>query len=117
MRNTQPEKHVIISAIAELSKEDYVAQMPVAAQFPPLSVNAKLVLERKFLMVDQTDIIRAAALCIQEHGEDAWLEAVSKSTDLKEAGDLAGSQLWVRIAEAVTALSNQEPPGSPDRKN
>lgn len=68
-------------------------------------------------MVNQADILHAAALVIKEHGEDAWLEAASKSTDLKASGDLAGSKHWMRIAEAITAMSNQELAKSARDKN
>lgn len=63
-------------------------------------------------MVNQADIIQAAALLIKEHGEDAWLEAAAKSTDLKKSGDLGGSQMWMRIADAIAALADQEPPAA-----
>ncbi len=60
-------------------------------------------------MTNQADITRAAALLIKEHGEDAWLEAISKSTDLKDGGDKAGSQLWARIAETIAKMTDEEP--------
>ena len=52
------------------------------------------------------DILRAAALFVQEHGEDAWLEAISKSSDLKASGDAACSQLWAKVADAIAAMSD-----------
>ena len=59
-------------------------------------------------MVSKTDILQAAALVIKEHGEDAWLEAASKSTDLKASGDVAASKHWMQIADAIRAMSDQE---------
>ncbi len=58
------------------------------------------------------DILRAAALFIKEHGEDAWLEAISKSTDLKASGDAAGSKLWAQVADTIAAMSDQESAGT-----
>ena len=65
-------------------------------------------------MVNQSDVLRAAALLITQHGEDAWLEAISKSTDLKASGDKAASQMWGRIAEAIADMHDQENVGKPN---
>lgn len=58
--------------------------------------------------VNKADILAAAALLIKEHGEDAWLEASSKASDLKAAGDIPGSQLWAHVADAVAAMSDPD---------
>jgi hypothetical protein len=58
-------------------------------------------------MANKTDVITAAALLIKEHGEDAWLEASSKSTDHKAAGDSAGSQFWAHVANAIAEMLEQ----------
>jgi hypothetical protein len=55
-------------------------------------------------MANKTDVLTAAALLIKEHGEDAWLEASSKSSDQKAAGDVAGSQFWAHVANAIAEI-------------
>ena len=67
-------------------------------------------------MVKKTDVLTAAALLVKEHGEDAWLEASSKSTDQKAAGDVAGSQFWAHVADAIAAMSGA-PESPPARKH
>ena len=68
-------------------------------------------------MVKRTDVLTAAALLVKEHGEDAWLEASSKSTDQKAAGDTAGSQFWAHVADAIAALSESDTTGTPPVKH
>ncbi len=58
-------------------------------------------------MVNKKDVIAAAALLIKEHGDDAWLEASEKSADQKAAGDVAGSQFWAHVANAIAEISEQ----------
>lgn len=55
-------------------------------------------------MANKTEVMTAAALLIKEHGEDAWLEASSKSTDQKAAGDVAGSQFWAHVANVIAEM-------------
>jgi hypothetical protein len=78
---------------------------------PPTSKQGKI------LMVNKADVLGAAALLIKEHGEDAWLEASSKSTDLKASGDKAGSQLWAHIADAIAAMSQEDSGGATGTKH
>ena len=66
-------------------------------------------------MVKKTEVLQAAALLVKEHGEDAWLEASSKSTDQKAAGDTAGSQFWAHVADAIAAMSEPAPANPPPR--
>ncbi len=68
-------------------------------------------------MVKRTDVLTAAALLVKEHGEDAWLEASSKSTDQKAAGDVAGSQFWAHVADAIAAMSEPDASAVPPRKH
>lgn len=68
-------------------------------------------------MIKKTDVLKAAALLVKEHGEDAWLEASSKSTDQKAAGDAAGGQFWAHVADAIAAMSGAAPSGPPSRKH
>lgn len=68
-------------------------------------------------MVKKADVMTAAALLVKEHGDDAWLEASSKASDHKAAGDMAASQFWAHVADAIAAMSGQEAPGAPSYKH
>ena len=57
------------------------------------------------------DVMNAAALLIKEHGSGAWLEAASKHSELKEAGDRAGAAMWWRIADVISKLDDAESEG------
>lgn len=59
-------------------------------------------------MTKKADVMTAAALLVKEHGEDAWLEASSKATDHKAAGDMTTSQFWAHVADAIAAMSGEE---------
>jgi len=63
-------------------------------------------------MANKTDVLTASALLVKEHGDDAWLEASSKSTDLKASGDIAGSQFWAHVANAIAEMSEQDAGGT-----
>ena len=67
-------------------------------------------------MAKKADVLTAVALLVKEHGEDAWLEASSKASDHKAAGDMAASQFWAHVADAIAALSGQEAQGAPSYK-
>ena len=67
-------------------------------------------------MVKKADVLTAAALLVKEHGEDAWLEASSKASDHKAAGDPAASQFWAHVADAIAAMSGQEAADGPPYK-
>ena len=68
-------------------------------------------------MVKKADVLTAAALLVKEHGGDAWLEASSKATDHKAAGDMAASQFWAHVADAIAAMSGEEEAGAPPYKH
>lgn len=58
-------------------------------------------------MAKKAEVLTAAALLVKEHGEDAWLEASSKASDHKAAGDMAASQFWAHVADAIAAMSGE----------
>ena len=60
-------------------------------------------------MVDDLDIYRSAKLIIDQHGEDAVLEAAMRADKLLAAGDMDGKRAWVRIMKAVEELQRTEP--------
>ena len=68
-------------------------------------------------MTKKADVLTAAALLVKEHGDDAWLEASSKASDHKAAGDVATSQFWAHVADAIAAMSGQEEASAPTYKH
>ncbi len=55
-------------------------------------------------MTSDLDIWRSANLLVQQHGEDAPIEAAMKVDAMLEAGDLDGYAVWRRILRAVEEL-------------
>ncbi len=62
-------------------------------------------------MTSDLDIYRAANLLVQQHGEDAPIEAAMRADAMLEAGDLDGYAVWKRILRAVGELQGTEPRG------
>lgn len=63
-------------------------------------------------MTSDLDIYRSAKLLIDQHGEDARLEAAMRADKLLAKGDLDGKRAWVRIFAAIEKLERtQSEPG------
>ncbi len=60
-------------------------------------------------MVCDLDIYRSAKLLVDQHGEDAGLEAAMRADKLLAAGDMGGKRTWLRIMRAVEELQRTEP--------
>ena len=54
-------------------------------------------------MIPDLDIYRSANLLVQQHGQDAPIEAAMR------AGDLDGYAVWKRILRAVKEMGNTTP--------
>jgi hypothetical protein len=54
-------------------------------------------------MTHDPDIFRAAKLMIDQHGDEAALQAAQRADELLEDGDLEGSVVWRRIAASQLA--------------
>ena len=65
-------------------------------------------------MVSDLDIYRSAKLLIDQHGEDAGLEAAMRADDMLEKGAMAGAATWRRIVKAVEKNYSG---GNGDREN
>ncbi len=61
------------------------------------------------VMPSNLDIYRSAKLLVDQHGEDAVIEAAMRADKLLAAGDMDGKRVWVRIMKAVEELHRQEP--------
>ncbi len=59
-------------------------------------------------MVSEIDIYRSAKMLIDQHGEDAGLEAAMRADAMLEKGDLDGKRAWLRIMKAVDELQRQD---------
>ncbi len=59
-------------------------------------------------MTSDLDIYRSAKLLIDQHGEDAGLEAAMRADKLLAAGDMDGKRTWRRIVKAVEELQRRE---------
>ncbi len=61
-------------------------------------------------MTSDLDIYRSANELIEQHGEDAPIEAAMRADELMEAGDMEGRAVWLRIVKAIEELQSQERP-------
>ncbi len=50
------------------------------------------------------EIIRAARSVVDRHGADAEMHAARKADGLREAGDIDGCRLWLRIIDVVREM-------------
>ena len=60
--------------------------------------------------VSDIDIYRSARLLIDQHGEDAPIEAAMKADAMLEMGDLDGQAVWLRILRATKEMLRRERP-------
>ncbi len=60
-------------------------------------------------MVNDLDIYRSAKILIDQHGDDAGLEAAVRADAMLEHGDMAGAKTWRAIVKAVEELRRAAP--------
>ena len=60
-------------------------------------------------MVDDLDIYRSAKLLVDQHSEDAAIEAAMRADAMLEKGEILGATAWRRIVKAIEELQRQEP--------
>ena len=63
-------------------------------------------------MTDDIDIYRAAKLYINQHGDQAALQAAMRSDAFLAAGDIEGSRMWRKITQAIEVMQATEPGGA-----
>ena len=61
-------------------------------------------------MTSDLDIYRSANELIEQHGEDAPIEAALRADELAADGDMDGRAVWLRIVKAVEELLSEERP-------
>ncbi len=62
-------------------------------------------------MTDEIDIYRAAKLYIDNHGDQAVVQAAMQADAQLAAGDMEGAAMWRRIIKAIEVLQATEPGG------
>jgi hypothetical protein len=60
-------------------------------------------------MDSEREIYGIAKVYLREHGEDAVIEAAMRADELLSAGDMDGRWVWLRVIEAIKALSATSP--------
>ncbi len=63
-------------------------------------------------MTSDIDIYRAAKLYIDQHGDQAALQAAMQTDAQLAAGDMDGAAVWRKIIRAIEVLQATEPSGS-----
>ncbi len=63
-------------------------------------------------MTSDLDIYRSAKLLVDQHGEDAAIEAAMRADAMLEKGAMAGAATWRRIVKAVEEVSPLVPKGT-----
>ena len=61
------------------------------------------------MTVDDIDIFRAAAVLIEQHGDDAQHRAVKRATKMLDTGDVDGYAVWKRIVDAIKDMQRETP--------
>ncbi len=59
-------------------------------------------------MASNIDIYRSAKLLIDQHGEDAGLEAAMRADAMLEKGNMDGKRVWLRIIAAIEEMQRTE---------
>jgi hypothetical protein len=68
-----------------------------------------LVSEGYLNMTPGRDVWQAAVLMVKRYGDDAMLEASERADQLLDEGDMAGSETWHRILNAIGRLQPRAP--------
>ena len=63
-------------------------------------------------LTDAIDIYRAAKFYIDQHADQAALQAAMRSDALLAAGDPDGAAVWRKIIAAIEVLQSTEPNGA-----
>ena len=67
---------------------------------------------RPTILTEKIDIYRAAKLYIDQHGDQAALQAAMQADALLERGDLDGPAAWRKIIKAIEVIQVTEPYGA-----
>ncbi|MBI4968219.1 MAG: hypothetical protein HZC25_08895 [Rhodospirillales bacterium] len=59
-------------------------------------------------MTSDIDVLRAASLLINRHGENASLQAAMRHDELLANGDVEGAIVWKRILRAIDEIGRKK---------
>jgi len=65
-------------------------------------------------MTTSLDIYRTANLMIQQHGEEAALQAAMRADEMLAKGNMDGKAVWMRVIESIEELQATEPESAGD---
>lgn len=54
--------------------------------------------------VSELDVFRSAKLLVEQHGDEAPIEAAMRADAMLKKGDLDGQRVWLRIVRAIEEL-------------
>lgn len=60
--------------------------------------------------LEEIEVYRAANQLIQQHGDDAQIEAARLADAMLAKGDLEGQRVWKRVLKAIDVLQSKELP-------
>jgi hypothetical protein len=60
-------------------------------------------------LITDRDVWAAALLMVKRYGDDAMLEAAERADQLLDEGDMAGTETWQRILNAIERLQAKAP--------
>jgi len=58
--------------------------------------------------MEEIDLYRTGAAMIQQHGENAAIEAAMKSDAMLAKGDVKGAKIWREIVKKIDILQSQK---------
>ena len=61
-------------------------------------------------MTSDLDVYRSAWLMVQQHGDNAEIQAAMRADTLLDQGDMEGRRVWLRIVEAIREVQSREAP-------
>ncbi len=64
-------------------------------------------------MTSELDIYRTANLMVEQHGNQAELEAAQRADQLLDNGDMEGSATWRKVIKAIHELQRDRNPDEP----
>ncbi len=64
------------------------------------------------ILAGNIDLYRAAKLYIDQHGDQAVLQAAMRADALPDTGDMDGAAMWRKIIKAIEVLQATEPGGA-----
>jgi len=61
-------------------------------------------------MLSNIDVYRTANLMIQQHGEEAAIQAAMQADEMLAQGNMDGKAVWVLVIKAIEALQTKKSP-------